>query len=165
MPGVHNQTYICAQDGFRVGKKTNNTEVISKDGVIFNGGVNCVRKRFTTAQVNAGAPIVEGIEGKKLRLVDATLVAVGGGNASGATSVDIVSKQSDSTVKLVAGAVAGLEQNDYLNMFAAANVTLLDGGASLIANDAGEGISIAKTGSSLATVEHIDAIVSYVVED
>ena len=32
MPGVHNQTYICAKDGFRVGTKDNNTEIIDKNG-------------------------------------------------------------------------------------------------------------------------------------
>lgn len=36
MPGVHNQTYICAEDGFRVGNKASNTEVITKDREIKN---------------------------------------------------------------------------------------------------------------------------------
>jgi len=38
MPGVHNQTYICAKDGFRVGTKENNVEVIDKNGALMGLG-------------------------------------------------------------------------------------------------------------------------------
>lgn len=133
---------------------------------IYKDVVKSVRKRFTAAQVNAsgGTPVVEGIPGHKLRLVNATLVAVGG-NSAGATHVELASKQGESAVKLVRVAVAGLADNAVTNMFAASNVTLLNAGASLASNNAGEPINITRVTNNLTGATHVDVILEYVVEE
>ena len=150
---------LVVENGIR-----NGTDQASES--IYKDVVKSVRKQFTEAQVNdsGGTPVVEGIPGHKHRLVNATLVAVGG-NAAGATHVELASKQSTSTVKLVRVAVAGLAENDVTNMFAASNVTLLNAGASFASNNEGEPISITRVTNNLITATHIDVILDYVVEE
>ncbi len=121
-----------------------------------------VRKRFTAAEVNAGATILAALDGFKYRLVDAALIAIGG-NAATATSVDILGTQAASGVQLVAAAVAGLTQNTLLRA-GASNAAILAGGVSFTACDENTAITIGKTGSSLATATHIDVLVSYCID-
>lgn len=121
--------------------------------------VQTIRTRVTTAQVNAGHTLLTAVSGYKYRLVDVTLIAIGGA-ASGATTVDILGTQSSSSVKLVAAAVAALTQSAVVKPNSA-NVTVLADGASFVQNDANTAITIAKTGSSLATATNIDVILSY----
>lgn len=130
--------------------------------LIVPGMVRSVRHRFTAAEVNAGATIVAAIDGYQFRLVDASLIAIGG-NAATATSVDILATQSASSVKLVAAAVAGLTQNALLRA-GASNAAILAAGASFVLNDENTAITISKTGSNLATATHIDVLLTYAVE-
>jgi hypothetical protein len=51
MPGVHNQTYICAADGFRVGDKDSNVEVITEDGLLTDCMVEEIT--LTNAEIKA----------------------------------------------------------------------------------------------------------------
>jgi hypothetical protein len=120
------------------------------------------RQRFTVAQVNAGATVLAAITGLKYRVADMALIAIGGAAAT-ATTVDILSTQSASSVKLLAAAVAGLTQNTLLRA-GAANATILAGGVSFVANDVNTEITISKTGSNVATATHIDVLLSYVIE-
>jgi hypothetical protein len=124
--------------------------------------VRSVRTRFTTAQVNAGATLLPAVPGKKYRIVDMALIAIGGAAAT-ATSVDILATQSASSVKLLAAAVAGLTQNTLLRA-GAANAAILAGGLSFVQNDVNTAITIGKTNSDLATATHVDALVTYVLE-
>lgn len=130
--------------------------------LIVPGMVRSVRHRFTAAEVNAGATIVAAIDGYQFRLVDASLIAIGG-NAATATSVDILATQSASSVKLVAAAVAGLTQNALLRA-GASNAAILAAGASFVLNDENTAITISKTGSNLATATHIDVLLTYAIE-
>jgi hypothetical protein len=120
------------------------------------------RIRVATADVNAGLTLLPAIAGYRYRITGVSMIAIGG-NASGATTVDILATQSASSVKLVANAVTGLTQSAILRE-GATNSTLLADGASHVANDANTAITISKTGSALATSTNIDVLLSYVVE-
>lgn len=117
------------------------------------------RFRLTVAQVNAGTVILPALAGVRYQLVDVALIAIGG-NASGATTVDVTGTQSASGVKLLAAAVAGLTQHTLLRA-GATDATILNAGASFVANDANTAISVSKTGSDVATSTHIDVLISY----
>lgn len=125
------------------------------------GMVKAIRQRNTVAEVNAGATLLPAISGYKYRIVDMAMIAIGGAAAT-ATSVDIRGVQSSSTVNLMASAVAGLTQNTLLRA-GATNGAILAAGASFVENDANTAITVAKTGSNVATATHIDFIVQYVL--
>jgi len=151
MPGVHHQTYICAKDGFHVGTKEENYKL----NIVQN-----IRKRFTRVEVNAGAEIIPGIDGKKIRLIDLALATEGG--VPGTENIDIESKQTGSDVKLAVFAHEDLGDNDYATMFDG-DTTLLNAGASLAPNDAGEPIRIESDG--VTTVDHVHIVATYIVEE
>lgn len=125
-------------------------------------GLFTERIRATVAQVNAGLTLLAALPGLKYRLVDFSVIAIGG-NASGATTVDLLGTQATSSVKLAAIAVAALTQSACVKPNSA-NVTLLADGASHVANDAATAITIGKTGGSLATSTNVDVILTYAIE-
>jgi len=120
-----------------------------------------VRKRFTTAEVNAGATLLPAIPGVRYRMVDAAMIAVGGAAAT-ATSVDINATLTTSR-KLVAAAVAGLTQSTVARA-GASNIAVLADGASFTANDVNTAVTVGKTGSDLATATHIDVLFTYAMD-
>jgi hypothetical protein len=122
------------------------------------------RTRATTAEVNAGLTLLPALSGYKYRLVDVTMIAIGG-NAATATSVDIVTTQAASAVRPIVAAVAALTRSAVVKPNSA-NVTVLADGASFVANDANTAVSVSKqaAGSNLATATHIDVLLSYVIE-
>lgn len=124
--------------------------------------VQTIRKRFTTAEVNAGAEILPAVAGYKYRMVDAYLIAIGG-NAATATSVDILATLSESSRNLITAAVAGLTRSAVARA-GASNIAVLADGASFTANDANTAITIGVGGDPLATATHIDVCFSYVLE-
>lgn len=127
------------------------------------GMVLSVRRRFTIAQVNAGATIVADVPGMKHRLVGATMIAVGG--AVGAvTTVDINGILSGSSRKLATFAQAQLTQSTPLRL-GDTGVTLLADGASFTQNDADTALSIGKTGDDITTATHIDVLLQYAAEE
>lgn len=128
-----------------------------------NERVRHIRRRFTAAEINAGATLLTAKSGVKYRMCDAVMIAIGG-NAATATSVDILATQSASSVKLVAGAVAGLTQSAVARA-GAANIAVLADGASFVDNDVNTAITVGKTGSNLATATHVDVLLSYVEQN
>lgn len=126
------------------------------------GSDQALRLRFTTAQVNAGATILPAIPGWKYRILDMSMIAIGGA-ASGATAVTINGVQATVTVALLSVAVAALTQSAVVRA-GAANATVLADGASFVQNDVNTPITIAKTGGALATSTAIDVILSYQIE-
>lgn len=136
----------------------------AKSGSILVGTALNVRTRATTAQVNAGLVLLPAIAGYKYRIVDLTMIAVGG-SAATATSVDILSTQGGSAVRPFVVAVSALSRSVVVKPNTA-NVTVLADGASFVANDANTAISVSKqaAGSNLATATHIDVNLSYVIE-
>lgn len=141
------------------------TELLKLDAAVGilaqNGVARTLRTRVTTAQVNAGLTLLAALAGYKYRFVDCTLIAIGGAAAT-ATAVIISGTQSGAAV-LISAAVAALTQSTVVKPNTA-NVTVLADGASFIANDANTAITIAKTGSDLATATHIDVILTYAIE-
>jgi hypothetical protein len=126
------------------------------------GSDQALRLRFTTAQVNAGATIIPAIPGWKIRVLDMSMIAIGGA-ATGATTVVINGVQATVTVALLSVAVAALTQGAVVRA-GAANANVLADGLSFIANDVNTPITIAKTGAGLATATAIDVIISYQIE-
>lgn len=118
-----------------------------------------VKGTATTAEVNAGKTIVEADASRTICVHGGYMIARGG-NASGATSVDI-KDTADTPVVAVACAVAGLTQDAVLSFDAASNVTNTTRGTGLTA---GKGLQIKKTGSNLATATSVDYLVEYTVE-
>ena len=119
------------------------------------------RKRFTIAEVNAGATLVAAVAGKSIRMVNCKAIAVGGA-AGAVTTVDVLATLSTGR-KLVAFAQANLTQSTVLTAGGTGAAVLADG-ASYTANDAGTAVTVGKTGSNVTTATHIDVIFDYVLE-
>lgn len=156
----------------KVYKDTNGDRLTVASGGVLNCASGSIpvgvllnkRTRATTAEVNAGLELLPALAGYKYRIVDVTMIAIGG-NAATATSVDIITTQSASTVRPIVAAVAALTRSAVAKPNSA-NVTVLADGASFVANDANTAVSVGKQsgGSNLATATHIDVILSYVIE-
>ena len=136
----------------------------AQSGSIITGLVLNLRTRATAAQVNAGLALLPALAGYKYRIVDFTMIAIGG-SAATATSVDIVTTQAASAARPFVVAVAALTQSAVVKPDSA-NVTVLADGASFIANDENSGVYVSKqaAGSNLATATHIDVNLTYVIE-
>jgi hypothetical protein len=120
-----------------------------------------VRVRATAAQVDAGFTVLAAIPGRRYRLVDFTLIAIGG-NAAGATSVELRGTQT-TAVNLASATVATLTQSTIVKPNTT-GVTVLANGASLMANDVGTAITINRTGAALTGATNIDVILVYAIE-
>jgi hypothetical protein len=121
-----------------------------------------IRKRFTIAEVNAGATIVPAVPGYKPRMVAAKAISVGGA-AGAVTTVDILATASAASRKLVAFAQASLLQSAVLTDGGSGAAVLADG-ASYTVNDANTAVTIGKTGASVTTATHIDVVFNFVLE-
>lgn len=125
--------------------------------------VSCViRKRFTIAEVNAGATLLAAIAGFKYRMIDVIGIAIGG-NMGTLTTVDVLGTQSTSGVKLAAFAQASMTRSTVLRPGVSGTTVLADG-ASFVANDANTAITIGKTGGTGDTSTHVDVIFTFAVE-
>jgi len=119
------------------------------------------RARFTIAEVNAGGELLPAIAGRSYRMVACTAIAVGGA-AGAVTTVDVLGTLSTSR-KLVAFAQGSLTQNTVLKD-GGSGATVLAGGVSYVANDAGTAINVGVTGDPVTTATHIDFNITYVIE-
>lgn len=127
-----------------------------------NGAVqHNVRRRFTVAEVNAGATLVAAIPGKQIRMASCSATAIGGA-AGAVTTVDVIGTLGTAR-KLVAFAQASLTQSNVLKD-GGTGATVLADGASYTANDANTAITVGITGSSITTATHIDFNFNYTVE-
>jgi hypothetical protein len=124
--------------------------------------VQTLRTRVTTAQANAGITLLAAKAGFKYRLVDFTLIAIGG-NAATATSVRLRATQAASVVSLAVALIAALTRSTLVKPNTA-NVTVLADGASFVANDANTAITLDVDNNNLATATDIDVILQYVLE-
>ncbi len=126
------------------------------------GGVQHLRVRTTTANVNAGSTLLPAIPGRSYRLVDASMISIGGA-AAGATAIRITGTQSASSVQLVSNTVGALTQNTRVLAGVTANSSILADGASFTACDANTAITLTASGT-LTTSTNIDVLLSYVVD-
>lgn len=124
-------------------------------------GVFHIRKRFTTAEVNAGATLLAALAGVKYRMLDALAIAIGG-NATTGTTVDILGTTTTEK-KLVAFATAQLTQSAVVRAGATGGAVLADG-ASFVAQDANTALRVLKTGSDFTVMTHVDVLVSYAMD-
>jgi len=134
------------------------------------GVVLSLRRRTTIAEINAGGTLIPapGV-GFKIRVINATMVAIGG-SAAGATLVRLTGTRAAAAVVIFSAAVARLAQSVINVMgtpFATAgaeSLTSLADGASLTALDENTAVTYDKTGASLTTSTHVDFTVLYVIE-
>lgn len=126
------------------------------------GADQALRLRFTTAQVNAGATILAAIPGKKYRILDMAMIAIGGA-AGTSTAVVILATQAAAPATLLSVLIAALTQSAIVRA-GAANASVLADGASFVDNDVNTAITIGKTGGTLDTATAIDVIISYAIE-
>lgn len=124
--------------------------------------IQTVRTRFTVAQINTGASLLPAVPGYIYRLIDLTMIAIGGA-ASGATAVVVLGTRAAGAVTLLSVAVAALTQSAIVKPHTA-NATVLADGATYTPLDVNTAITVGKTGGSLATATHIDVIANYVLE-
>lgn len=130
-----------------------------------NGGAQALltkRARIATAAINTGAELLPAIPGFRYRLVEATMIAIGGAAAT-CTTVDILGTQSAGSVKLVAGAQASLTENTQVEAGSAGAAILADG-ASYVACDVNTAITVGSTTNNLGTATAVDFSISYVIE-
>jgi hypothetical protein len=130
-----------------------------KDAVVV---VQNARVRRTIAEINAGATLLDAVSGKSYRILGIKAIAYGGAVAA-ATSVEVEGVQGGSSADLLSIAIAGLTQSAVVDM-AHTNSTVLADGASFVANDSGEAITVSKTGSDITTATGIDFIIDFVLE-
>ena len=121
-----------------------------------------IRRRFTIAEVNAGATILPALYGFKYRVNDMAMISIGGA-AGAATLVRIVGTRT-TAVALLGVAIAALTENTLVRA-GASNATILAAGASYTQLDSNTAITIDKTGSALTTATHIDVIMSVSVDE
>lgn len=126
------------------------------------GAVRSIRVRTTLANVNAGATLLPAIAGRRYRLVDATMISIGG-NAAGATAVRISATQAATGVQLVSNTVGALTQSTRVLAGVTSNSSILADGASFTQCDVNTAITISASGT-LTTSTNIDVILTYVVE-
>lgn len=120
-----------------------------------------LRRRCTAAEINAGVTLLAAVPGLAYRLIDCTLIAIGGA-AAGATAVVILGTRSGA-VTLISAAVAALTQSTVVKPNTA-SVTVLADGASFTPLDVNTAVTAGKTGGSLTGATNIDVIVSYALE-
>jgi len=151
-----------AQDNVTINSGRATLQTLAVTGsVVATGVVMNVRRRFTIAEVNAGATLVSAVAGKAIRMVSCKAISVGGA-AGAVTTVDVLGT-STTARKLVAFAQASLTQSAVLTDGGTGAAVLADG-ASYTANDAGTAVTVGKTGSNVTTATHIDVVFDYVLE-
>lgn len=133
--------------------------VVSQGG---GGAAYNQRFRVSIANVNAGLTLLPAQAGIKYRVVDTTLIAVGGAVAT-CTAVVILGTQATASATLQSVAVAALTQSTVVKPNTS-NSTVLADGASFVANDVNTAITIGKTGGSCATATNVDVILTYAID-
>lgn len=126
------------------------------------GDIQNIRRRCTAAEINTGVTLLPAVPGYAYRLIDLTIIAIGGA-ASGATDVRLLGTRAAGSVALVVAAVAALTQSAVVKPNSA-NVTVLADGASHTPLDVNTAVTVGKTGGSLATATHVDVIANYALE-
>lgn len=122
--------------------------------------VQTLRTRATIAQINEGLTLLAAVPGYTYRLIDCTLIAIGG-NVATATDVRILGTRTAGAVALIVAAIAALTRSDVVKP---ANVTVLADGASFTALDANTAVTVGKTGADITTATDVDVILNYVLE-
>jgi len=123
------------------------------------------RVRCTISEVNAGKEILAAVSGKKWRLVNVTIIAIGGAvTSTTATGTKLTATQSASPATLLATDKAQLTQS-AVNGISGTGATVLADGASFVQADVNTAVNFAANGGTdLAGASNIDVIISAVLE-
>jgi hypothetical protein len=127
----------------------------------------CHRHRVTLAEMNTGHTLLAAVTGLKYRLIDWSIIAIGGNTAAtaNATGLAIYGTQGTASVKLAETHLASLVQSAVIKPSATEHI--LADGASFVANDATTAITC-KTVSAgnfdLITATYFDLILTYALE-
>lgn len=155
--GVYLQQ-TSASVGALVIKAASGPGILNDNGsVVYN-----VRVRTSIANVNTGATLLPIITGYKYRLIDSSLIAVGG-TVGTCTAVTILATQAAGSATLQSVTAATLAQSVVVKPNTSGSTVLADG-ASFVQNDVSTAITIGKTGGSCATATNIDAILTFAIE-
>ncbi len=133
-----------------------------KDTLVTFGVAQAKRFRLTTAVVNAGSTLLAALPGVRWRLLDWTMIAIGG-NAATATSINIIGTRAGSAVQLAVVAIAALTRSAVVRADMSNAVVLADG-ASFTQLDANKAVTAITVGSNLATATGIDIFLTYVAD-
>lgn len=118
-----------------------------------------MRRRFTIAEINAGATALPAITGYHYRIHDMSMIAVGG--AVGATTtVDILGTVAGAVVKLLSVAIAALTQSALVRA-GATNATILADGGSFVDLDSNTAVTVGKTGATATTATAVDIQITF----
>lgn len=140
------------------------TKLLADNDVVFN-----FRTRVPVADVNAGLTLLPALQRLAYRIIDITLVAVGGA-ATTATDARILGTRAGASVALLIAAVAALTQSAVVRPglttvsgVSGACTVLADGGT-FPTLDVNTAVTIGKTGGTMAGCTNIDVVISYVME-
>lgn len=163
---------VSGINGLGVGPKDNEIVVANEDGQLRQEGVPILteasemvfnqRIRVTLAEVNAGVTVLPAIAGRAYRLVDFTVIAIGGA-AAALTALEVRGTRAAAAVIIASIAQANLTRSTLLKPNST-GVTVLADGASFTALDAGAAVTVIKDGADMTTATHIDVILSGVIE-
>jgi hypothetical protein len=130
-----------------------------KDTLVQFSEVRSFRQRLTLLQINAGFTLLPALPGVRWQLTDWVMIALGG-NATSATSINIIGTSGAAAVQLAVAAVAGLTRSAVLRA-GAANATVLADGASFLPMDVNTAITAITVGSALTVSTGIDIFADY----
>jgi hypothetical protein len=126
------------------------------------GEARMQRTRVTLAQMNAGFTLLPALPGVRWRIMDASIIAIGG-NAAVGTSVNIIGTRAGSAVQLLVAAIAALTRSAIARM-GATNMVVLADGASNTQLDANTAITVITVGSAMTTATSFDVLLNYVAD-
>jgi hypothetical protein len=128
-----------------------------------------LRTRVTVAQLNAGLTLLAAIPGFAYRMIDCSLIAIGGA-ATTATSVNVIGTRAAAPVQLFVAAIARLVQSVRLvtgTPFATAGaeaITTLADGASFTALDVNTPITVITVGSAMTVLTNLDVVLTFAID-
>lgn len=128
--------------------------------VVHNDNVRSKRVRVSLGELNAGHTLLPAVAGYGYRILDFTMIAVGGGLGT-ATSIEIEGDQSGA-VDLFSVAAAQLTQSAVNKPDGAGTTVLADGASFAVCSD-NTAITISATGTA-DTLSNVDVILTYTLE-
>jgi len=147
-------------------RKITAAELIDVLGGVGSGVFN-VRHRVTTAEMNAGHEILAALSGKKYRIIDCHVIAVGGAMAATANATGVAIYGSQTTPQKLYEVLLAAGVQSAICRPGTANTNILADGASFVQNDANTAITV-KTVSAgnfdLITCTDVDVNITYALE-
>ena len=131
-------------------------------GMAFN-----VRHRVTTAEMNSGHEILAAVSGKKYRIIDCHVIAVGGTMAHTADATGVAIYGTQTTPQKLYEVLLAAGVQSAICRPGSANTNILADGASFVQNDANTAITVRTVSAGnydLITCTHVDINIIYALE-